>query len=68
MFSYYNLPSTVMRHPVHSQIRAAYLFYYFVSEEASNEIDRYTSLMQDALIAAKQVSHMPCTQINTEPD
>jgi hypothetical protein len=36
-------------------IRAAYLFYYFVSEELGNETQRYTALMNDALITAKEV-------------
>lgn len=48
MISFYTLPSTVMHHPVHKQLKAAYSFYN-VSEETS-----LVDLMQDALILAKQ--------------
>ena len=49
MISFYTLPSTVMHHPVHKQLKAAYSFYN-VSEETP-----LIDLMQDALILAKQV-------------
>lgn len=46
--SFYNLSSSVINHPVHNMIRAAYLFYYFAN---ANPL---TELMRDALIVAKQ--------------
>lgn len=48
MISFYTLPSTVMHHPVHKQLKAAYSFYN-VSEKTP-----LIDLMQDALILAKQ--------------
>lgn len=47
--SFYTLPSTVMHHPVHKQLKAAYSFY-----NVSNDVP-LLQLMQDALILAKQV-------------
>lgn len=47
--SFYTLPSTVMHHPVHKQLKAAYSFYN-VSTDAP-----LLQVMQDALILAKQV-------------
>lgn len=49
MISFYTLPSTVMHHPIHKQLKAAYSFYN-VSEKTP-----LVDLMQDALILAKQV-------------
>ena len=49
MISFYTLPSTVMHHPTHKQLKAAYSFYN-VSEKTP-----LVDLMQDALILAKQV-------------
>ncbi|KXJ28238.1 glycylpeptide N-tetradecanoyltransferase 2 [Exaiptasia diaphana] len=46
--SFYTLPSTVMHHPVHKQLKAAYSFY-----NVSNDVP-LLQLMQDALILAKQ--------------
>lgn len=48
MISFYTLPSTVMHHPVHKQLKAAYSFYN-VSQKTP-----LIDLMQDALILAKQ--------------
>lgn len=48
MVSYYTLPSTVMHHPVHKNLKAAYSFYN-VSKSTP-----WISLMNDALISAKQ--------------
>ncbi|KAA0194228.1 hypothetical protein HAZT_HAZT000760 [Hyalella azteca] len=45
--SFYTLPSTVMHHPVHQSVRAAYSFYNVSTETP------WTALMQDALISAK---------------
>lgn len=58
-FSFYNLESTVIDHPQHSHVRAAYLYYY-ASETAFEDNqkglqDRLLVLMNDALICAKQV-------------
>ena len=50
MMSFYTLPSTVMHHPVHKQLKAAYSFY-----NVSKNIP-LVDLMQDALILAKQVT------------
>ena len=49
MISFYTLPSTVMHHPTHKQLKAAYSFYN-VSEKTP-----LVDLMRDALILAKQV-------------
>ena len=53
MISFYTLPSTVMHHPTHKQLKAAYSFYN-VSEKTP-----LVDLMQDALILAKQVRTIP---------
>ncbi|KAK5638730.1 hypothetical protein RI129_013025 [Pyrocoelia pectoralis] len=47
--SYYTLPSTVMHHPVHKTLKAAYSFYNVSSNFA------WVDLMNDALISAKQL-------------
>lgn len=47
MVSFYTLPSTVMHHPVHRTLKAAYSFYN-VSMRTP-----WVELMQDALISAK---------------
>ncbi|XP_031560951.1 glycylpeptide N-tetradecanoyltransferase 2-like [Actinia tenebrosa] len=46
--SFYTLPSTVMHHPVHKQLKAAYSFY-----NVSTSVP-LVQLMQDALILAKK--------------
>lgn len=48
LVSYYALPSTVMHHPVHKIIKAAYSFY-----NVSNKTP-WLDLMNDALISAKK--------------
>lgn len=48
MISFYTLPSTVMHHPVHKQLKAAYSFYNVCHKTP------LIDLMQDALILAKQ--------------
>lgn len=50
MVSFYTLPSTVMHHPVHRTLKAAYSFYNVSIKTA------WIDLMQDALISAKNVS------------
>lgn len=45
--SYYSLPSTVMNHPVHKTLKAAYSFYNVATETS------WINLMTDALISAK---------------
>ncbi|CAH0549780.1 unnamed protein product [Brassicogethes aeneus] len=50
MVSYYTLPSTVMHHHQHKNLKAAYSFYN-VSKETP-----WLQLMNDALISAKQLS------------
>lgn len=49
--SYYTLPSTVMHHPVHKTLKAAYAFY---SVSTSTPL---ADLMQDALITAKNAGY-----------
>lgn len=49
MVSYYTLPSTVMHHPVHKTLKAAYSFYN-VSVQTP-----WCDLMSDALVSAKNV-------------
>jgi len=51
--SFYSLPSTVMHHPVHKMLRAAYSFYNVAT------VTPWVDLMQDALIVARNVS---CTR------
>ena len=48
--SFYTLPSTVMHHPQHKTLKAAYSFY-----NVSTTTPRF-DLMQDCLVAAKNVS------------
>lgn len=47
--SFYTLPSTVMHHPLHKSLKAAYSFYNIHTETP------LIDLMNDALILAKQV-------------
>lgn len=49
LLSFYNLPSTVMNHPTHKVIRAAYAFY-----NVANTVP-IVQLMNDALILARKV-------------
>ena len=51
--SFYTLPSTVMHHPVHKSLKAAYSFYNIHTETP------LLDLMNDALIIAKLVSIFP---------
>jgi len=46
--SFYSLPSSIIRHPVHKRLNAAYLYYYAVSKTP------LSALINDALILAKQ--------------
>ena len=48
--SFYTLPSTVMHHPVHKTLKAAYAFYNVSTRTP------WIELMQDALVVAKTVS------------
>lgn len=49
LVSYYALPSTVMHHPVHRHIKAAYSFYNIATKTPLND------LMYDALVSAKNL-------------
>lgn len=49
LLSFYCLPSTVVNHPVHKQIKAAYSFYNVATTVP------LAQLMNDALIMAKKV-------------
>lgn len=60
-FSFYSLPSTVINHPRHNLLEAAYLFYYasdaaFESgvDESNNLKTRLVHLIGDALVIANQ--------------
>ncbi len=50
MVSFYHLPSTVIGHPKHKDLRAAYLFYYFTTP-GGPPLD---ALVEDALVAARE--------------
>ena len=47
MFSFYSIPSSVIRHPKHNKLYTAYLFYYYSS------VTPFSKLLYDALILAK---------------
>lgn len=49
MVSYYSLPSSVMHHPVHKTVHAAYSFYNVSTKTP------WLDLMNDALISAKSI-------------
>ncbi|KAL5289973.1 NMT1 family protein [Megaselia abdita] len=49
MVSYYSLPSSVMQHPVHKTVRAAYSFYNVSTKTP------WLELMNDALISARNI-------------
>jgi glycylpeptide N-tetradecanoyltransferase len=55
MVSFYSLPSTIIHHPIHKTLRAAYLYYYAVDADLADEERRelVKKLVQDALIQAK---------------
>lgn len=50
LVSYYTLPSTVMHHAVHKQVKAAYSFYNVATSTS------WTDLMNDALISSKNLN------------
>lgn len=55
MFSFYQLPSTVVDHPKYKDLKAAYSFYNVATTVSLKE------LMNDALIIAKRViNHLFC--------
>jgi glycylpeptide N-tetradecanoyltransferase len=61
--SFYNLESTVIDHPKHETVHAAYLYYYatetaFTGDQAALQ-KRLQQLINDALICAKQVCQTP---------
>jgi glycylpeptide N-tetradecanoyltransferase len=51
--SFYALNSSIMGHPRHDSLRAAYLYYYFVK---NNDKSRLEKLVHDALVYAKDVT------------
>ena len=61
LISYYNLPSTIVRHPVHKLLKAAYSFYNVPGKH------KLADLMSDALVLAKEVSHSYYSQCDTAP-
>ena len=54
MFSYYHLASTVVQHPVHKLLKAAYLFY------CASTVVPMKDLIYDALIIARRVCTCTC--------
>ena len=54
MVSFYTLPSTVMSHPTHNKLKAAYSFYNV------STVTPWVDLMGDALILAKKVCYQIC--------
>ncbi|TPX62464.1 hypothetical protein SpCBS45565_g07025 [Spizellomyces sp. 'palustris'] len=52
-FSFYSLPSTVIGHPVHKHINAAYLFYY-APKGLGEDVKHLQVLLKDALILARK--------------
>ncbi|OAA60584.1 peptide n-myristoyl transferase [Niveomyces insectorum RCEF 264] len=60
MFSFYRLDSSIINHPRHSAIHAAYLFYYATEVGLAKPFDkaalkaRLNALMADALVLAKK--------------
>lgn len=50
MVSYYTLPSSIMHHPTHKTLGAAYSFYNV------STVTPWLELMTDALISARNVS------------
>ncbi|KAJ3020839.1 glycylpeptide N-tetradecanoyltransferase [Thoreauomyces humboldtii] len=50
-FAFYSLPSTVIGHPVHKHLNAAYLFYY-APKGLGEDPKHTTDLLRDALILA----------------
>ncbi|KAJ3351705.1 Glycylpeptide N-tetradecanoyltransferase 2 [Entophlyctis luteolus] len=50
-YSFYNLPSSILKHDKHNHLRAAYLFYYAPKGFGENS-DRTKKLIKDALILA----------------
>ena len=59
LISYYNLPSTIVRHPTHKLLKAAYSFYNVPGKY------KLADLMSDALAFAKEVSHSHCVNVAT---
>ncbi len=52
MVSFYHLASTVVQHPVHKLLKAAYLFY------CASSVVPMRDLIHDALILAKKVTNV----------
>ena len=64
MFSFYHLPSTVVKHPIHRILHVAYSFYNV------SMVTPLKDLMLDALVIAKEVSLVPiylCTCLCCTP-
>jgi glycylpeptide N-tetradecanoyltransferase len=60
--SFYNLPSTILRHPEHKVLNAAYA-YYFANTTVTKEILTY-----NALILAKETGHDVFNALNLGPN
>ncbi|ORY52933.1 N-myristoyl transferase [Rhizoclosmatium globosum] len=50
-YSFYNLPSSVLKNEKYTHLRAAYLFYY-TPKGMGKDLNRTTAIMKDALIQA----------------
>mmetsp|Transcript_10738 Transcript_10738/g.31767 ORF Transcript_10738/g.31767 Transcript_10738/m.31767 type:complete len:101 (+) Transcript_10738:1272-1574(+) len=48
MFSFYSLPSSVLKHEKHTKLHAAYCYYYFANKTPVQQ------LISDALVLAKR--------------
>jgi glycylpeptide N-tetradecanoyltransferase len=50
--SFYTLPSTVISHPTHNSIKAAYSFYNYATKPIT-----FVELIRDALVMAKKLNY-----------
>ena len=57
LVSFYTLPSTVMSHPTHNKLKAAYSFYNV------STVTPWVDLIGDALVLARKVSAMLDIQV-----
>ncbi|KAJ3245191.1 hypothetical protein HDU78_009797 [Chytriomyces hyalinus] len=50
-YSFYNLPSSILRNEKHNHLKAAYLFYY-APKGMAKDLNRTTAIIRDAMIQA----------------
>lgn len=60
MFSFYSLPSSILKHEKYTKLHAAYAYYYFSTKTPVRQ------LLTDALVLAKQCAayHLPHPSFN----